>query len=121
MAPIRVASRARSGFGPGKSRMTGTCGMLPPREREQLQRLGVERVDPGDDQVDAAPLHPPDGGPVVGRLVDLVAQRLEHRAQQGEDRGLGVDDEDSGLAHGFILSEGRPPEATGAGASSLRE
>ena len=66
---------------------------------EQLQGIGVLRVDAGEHQVDPAALHQADRHPIVGRLFDLGAQRLDHRRQEGEVGRLGMHDQQSGLTH----------------------
>jgi hypothetical protein len=104
-----VAGSLRAGS--GKEQHHRDCWVLPPRVGQQFQRLGIERVDPGDHEVDSAAFQPTNRGAVVGRLVDLVAQRLEHGTEQRQDRRLGMNDEDSGLAHEVILSGNAPAGA----------
>ena len=78
--------------------------MLAPHVRQEFQCLGVERINAGQDQIDVVPLHQPDRHAVIGGLLDDVAQRLQHRGQQGQPGGVGIEDQDSELVHGIHLS-----------------
>ncbi len=88
---------------------------------EQLQGVGIRRVDAGHHQVNPAPLHQADRHPVVGRLVDLVPQRHQHRRQQRQGGRLGMHDQESSFAHEVILSSNAPAWGHDSGASSLRK
>ena len=89
--------------------------MLAPDVRQQLQRVAIARIDPRQDQVDALPLHQPDRHPIIGGLFDDMPQRLQHRSQQGQSRGIGVEDQDSELVHGFLSLHGMNRRAEGRG------
>ena len=100
-----MASRVRLGVQAGKEEDDRHFGVLSTSVGQQFQRIRVGQVDPGDDQVDPASVELPNRVPVVGSLVDLVTEQLEHRSQEREDRRFGMNNEDAGLTHGFNLSE----------------
>ena len=53
--------------------------MLAPHVGEQFQRLDIRWINTGEHQIDSAAFDQPDCHPVVGRLVDLMPQRFQHR------------------------------------------
>ena len=66
---------------------------------EQLQGIGVLRIDAGEHQVDPAALQQADRHAIAGRFFDLGAERLDHRRQEGEVGRLGMHNQQSGLTH----------------------
>jgi hypothetical protein len=50
--------------------------MFSSYEHQQFQGLGIERIDPGKDQIDVASLDEANGRPIRGGFFDDVAQRF---------------------------------------------
>ena len=78
--------------------------MLAPHVGQEFQCLAVQGINAGQYQIDVVPLHQLDGEAVVGGLLDDVAQRFEHRGQQGQPGGVRIEDQNSKLVHGSHLS-----------------
>ena len=93
--------------------------MLATDVGQELQGIAVAGVHPGEYQVDVVPLHLADRYPIVAGFFDDMAQRLQHRSQQGQSRGIRIEDQDSKLIHRFNLASGARAEAPGL--SFLRE
>ncbi len=89
------------GVQPGEQQDHRDVAMLAPDVREEFQRITVARIDPREDQIDVLPLHQTDRHPIIGGFLDDMAERLQHRSQQGQSRGIGVEDQDSELVHGI--------------------
>ena len=63
---------------PREQENDGNFTVLAPHVREELERLGVERIDTGQHQIDIVALHRAHRGTIGRGFFDHVAQRLQH-------------------------------------------
>ena len=101
IAPSRSASLARSGCGRGNSRTTGTSRCLRRTYVSSSSASPSAGSTPARTRSMLVPLHQADRHAIVGGFFDDVAQRLQHRGQQGQARRVGIEDQDPGLVHGI--------------------
>ena len=68
---------------------------------QELQGVAIARINPGKNQIDVIPLHKADRHSIVCGVFNDVAQRLQHRGQEGQSGRIRIKNQDTKLVHGI--------------------